>query len=218
RLTNALLVTGPSGCGKTAAVHACAEELGWGIIEVNAGMGKRGGAQITNLLDGVGKNHTLGGPRSTSSSKTSQGNKGGLLDSLFAKAKTASSQVINLDVEGAGGPSKGSVPPPSAKKVNQSIILLEEVDLLFPGETNFWPAVIDIIKDSRRPVIMTCNDPSSVPIDDLPLQDILTFQPPSNFDAISYLSQICRAEGWEVPFSTVESIYSQSLFTPTRVD
>lgn len=46
---NALVLSGPCGCGKTAAVYACALELGFQVIEVNAGM-DRGGAQLLRLV------------------------------------------------------------------------------------------------------------------------------------------------------------------------
>jgi hypothetical protein len=49
------------------------------------------------------------------------------------------------------------IPPNTPPRVGQSIILLEEVDVLFKEDVNFWPTVINIIKDSKRPVIMTCN-------------------------------------------------------------
>ena len=49
----------------------------------------------------------------------------------------------------------GSVP--IEPTVNQSVILIEEVDVLYQTDTNFWPALINIIKDCRRPVILTCN-------------------------------------------------------------
>jgi hypothetical protein len=49
------------------------------------------------------------------------------------------------------GPAKPSV------TARQSLILLEEVDILFKEDAGFWPAVVDLIKECRRPVIMTCN-------------------------------------------------------------
>src|SRR5687768_7474104 len=32
----ALLLHGPPGCGKTSAAHALANDLGWGVLELNA--------------------------------------------------------------------------------------------------------------------------------------------------------------------------------------
>jgi hypothetical protein len=62
------------------------------------------------------------------------------------------------------GNSPGIIPPQTAEtdkgrftSVKQSIVLLEEVDILFKDDVNFWPSVVDLIKDCRRPVVMTCN-------------------------------------------------------------
>lgn len=46
---------------------------------------------------------------------------------------------------------------PGEPTVNQSVILIEEVDILYQTDANFWPALINIIKECRRPVILTCN-------------------------------------------------------------
>lgn len=43
----------------------------------------------------------------------------------------------------------------------QSVILLDEVDILFEEEGTFWPAVVSLIATSHRPVILTCNGTSS---------------------------------------------------------
>jgi SpoVK/Ycf46/Vps4 family AAA+-type ATPase len=54
------------------------------------------------------------------------------------------SEVQSGTEDGSGGP-------------KQSLILLEEVDVLFKEDVNFWAGVTQLIKECRRPVICTCN-------------------------------------------------------------
>ena len=49
------------------------------------------------------------------------------------------------------------VPESMEPTVNQSVILIEEADILYQTDTSFWPALINIIKHCRRPVVLTCN-------------------------------------------------------------
>jgi hypothetical protein len=52
----------------------------------------------------------------------------------------------------------------SQPSVGQSIVLIEEADVLFKDDLNFWATVKSIIKECHRPVIITCNGKSIVHI------------------------------------------------------
>ncbi|KAH0587556.1 hypothetical protein H2248_006335 [Termitomyces sp. 'cryptogamus'] len=136
-LTNTILLAGPSGSGKTAAVYACAEELGWDVLEVYPGIGRRNGTGIDGLIGDAGKNHHVRKART----------------GVVGASDLAGSHYLkeNEGVESVGN----SMLAPCS--VRQSLILLEEVDILFKDDTNFWTAVTNFIKDCRRPVICTCN-------------------------------------------------------------
>ncbi|KAG6332601.1 hypothetical protein ID866_6492 [Astraeus odoratus] len=91
--------------------------------------------------------------------------------------------------------------------VRQSLVLLEEVDILFKEDTGFWPAVVDLIRDCKRPVVMTCNDLRLVPVGSLPLQTILVFEPCPSPVAVSYLQSVTLTEGCLVPRERLMELY-----------
>lgn len=94
------------------------------------------------------------------------------------------------------------------KGIRQSIILLEEVDILFKEDINFWTSVVNIISTSHRPVILTCNDASIIPQDLLPLQKCLRFETCPCGLALSFLQAVCIAEGYDVTRNRVEEEYA----------
>ncbi|KAF9112495.1 hypothetical protein BGX27_003286 [Mortierella sp. AM989] len=78
----------------------------------------------------------------------------------------------------------------------QSLILLEEVDILFEDDKGFWASIVALLSKSRRPVVMTCNDTSKIPTATLRFQEHLEFERPSFRELYKYLSLICKIEGY----------------------
>ena len=136
KIRNTILLAGPPGCGKTAAVYACAEELGWNVFEVYPGLGKRGGTHLDELIGDVGKNHTLPQPL------------------LFHRGRSEPPSPARKRSTNAVDTSDKV---PETEIHPQSVVLIEEADVVFADEAGFWPSVVAFIRECRRPVIITCN-------------------------------------------------------------
>ncbi|KAG8820529.1 hypothetical protein FRC17_010129 [Serendipita sp. 399] len=111
----------------------------------------------------------------------------------------------------------GNHPSAQPVDVHQSLILVEEADIMFQSDVNFWPTLVSFIRSSRRPVIITCN--GLIPIEDLPLQAILEFQECSNELAVSYLQAIGIHEGHYIKRETAYNYYTHdAMYHPLDAD
>uniref|UniRef100_A0A670IDG5 ATPase family AAA domain containing 5 n=1 Tax=Podarcis muralis TaxID=64176 RepID=A0A670IDG5_PODMU len=81
----------------------------------------------------------------------------------------------------------------SSKKRATSLILFEEVDVIFDEDVGFLNAIKTFMSTTKRPVILTTNDPSFSLIFDGCLEEI-TFSIPSVINVASYLQVLCLAE------------------------
>ena len=225
KVTNAVLISGPHGCGKSAAAYAVAKELGFEVFEVNAGS-RRNGKDILDRVGDMTRNHLVQRTKdsqmgmtidtdhedlSDAVEKDIESGRQGTMNTFFkAKPSTRPTQKSKQKVTEAGSTTAGSDGPKKQsqpQQQKQSLILLEEVDILFDEDRQFWTTVFALLVQSKRPVIMTCNDESLVPLDELSLHAILRFAPAPETLAIDYLLLLAANEGHLLRREALEALY-----------
>ena len=212
KVMNAILLSGPSGCGKSAAARATAQELGFSVFEINSST-KRSGKDILERVGDMALNHQVNKNEASTEDAPiglAEDPEAGqnMLTSFFTTA------IKKPHHRGVTVKSKKTAPREVQKKSprqqKQSLILLEEVDVLFEDDKQFWETVIDLAKQSRRPIIMTCTDETTVPLESLSLHAILRFRPPPLELATTYLCLVAACEGHLLHPADATSLYRAS--------
>jgi DNA polymerase III delta prime subunit len=222
KLTNAVLISGPHGCGKTATVYAVAKELGFEVFEINSSS-RRNGKDIIEKVGDMTRNHQVQRANDPpvelvdedkqriddALANDLKSGRQGTMNSFFKPKQEAKpkAKAKNTTVTNNPAQTQATVPKPTAKQQKQSLILLEEVDILYKEDTQFWATILSLISTSKRPIIMTCNDESAVPISSLTLHAIIRFAPPSIDLAVDYLLLVAACEGHVLRRYSVETLY-----------
>ncbi|KAF3770577.1 P-loop containing nucleoside triphosphate hydrolase protein [Cryphonectria parasitica EP155] len=216
RLTNAVVISGPHGCGKTSAVYAIAKELGFEVFEINAGS-RRSGKDVLEKIGDMTRNHLVQHHQTDASSlsvneeavaEDIKSGKQATMNSFF-KAKTTPlpakpKKVVKQELSTLP---KADPKKTSPKHQKQSLILLDEVDILYEEDKNFWSTVMTLIAQSRRPFIMTCSDENLVPLQALKLHGIFRFSTPPVDLVVDRMLLIAACEGHALRRNAVEALY-----------
>lgn len=214
RLTNTVVISGPHGCGKTSAVYAIAKELDFEIFEINSGS-RRSGKDILEKIGDMTRNHLVQHDQTETSAaaideeevaEDIKSGKQATMNSFF-KPKAASQPAKPKPVKETPAPVKTESKKASTKTQKQSLILLDEVDILYEEDKQFWNTVITLIAQSRRPFIMTCNDENLVPLQTLSLHGIFRFSTPPTDVAVDRLLMIAACEGHALRREAVAALY-----------
>ncbi|KAK2934120.1 AAA ATPase domain [Fusarium oxysporum f. sp. vasinfectum] len=211
RLTNAVVISGPHGSGKSATIYAIAKELGFEIFEINSAS-RRNGKDILEKVGDMTRNHLVQQHRADPGSGTTEedeisrdlkSGKQGMMTAFFQKSRVSKPPAKKPAEEKLPETTKAS----SAKSQKQSLILLEEVDVLYEEDKQFWATLMGMMAQSKRPFIMTCNDESMVPLQSLNLHGIFRFAPPPMDLAVDLCLLTAANEGHILRRTAVEALY-----------
>ncbi|KAI8145373.1 P-loop containing nucleoside triphosphate hydrolase protein [Fennellomyces sp. T-0311] len=229
--SNMMLIFGGCGVGKTASVYTIAQQLGYEVFEINAGM-RRAGKDVMAAVGEMTESHHVNfaesadilsifrkpkkrqqpsndssatkKKRRTDAAKKSSGSIMNHFARISIKPKEDESDTddMDLDVEEDEEEEVVEEKAPNAKQflgpTKQSLILLEEVDLLYEDDKGFWAAVQELAQKSKRPIIMTCNDTDMVPTEALKLEKAIYIAPQTTNNLMPYLQLLCFKEGYVV--------------------
>ncbi|KAK5655728.1 hypothetical protein OQA88_5265 [Cercophora sp. LCS_1] len=219
KVANTLVISGPHGCGKTAAVYAVAKELEIEIFEINPGS-RRSGKDVVEKIGDMTRNHLVQQHQSASAAQ-GDGKQGAAQEDDTIKdvksGKQATMSSFFKPKSGTTKPKTTTKPVPaeqqkeakkeSPKTQRQSLILIEEGDILYEEDKQFWSSLISLIVQSRRPFIITCNDETLLPLASLKLHGIFRLSSPPKEMAIDRLLLVAANEGHALKRQAVESLY-----------
>ncbi|KAI9759488.1 MAG: hypothetical protein M4579_002328 [Chaenotheca gracillima] len=224
RVPNAIVISGPHGCGKTATAFAVAKELGFEVFEINPGS-RRNGKDVLDKVGDMTRNHLVHRSDRGQSETNSEDELANAAESIRQEIETGRQGTMNSffkaqpkNQKAARKTKKGVTTTQSEntaglrKQVQnqqrQSLILLEEVDVLFEEDKQFWYTVLQLITQSKRPVVMTCNDETMLPMEALSLHAILRLTPPPESLGVDYLLLVAANEGHLLRRNAISALYT----------
>ncbi|KAM4598279.1 ATPase family AAA domain-containing protein 5 [Polymixia lowei] len=164
---------------------------------------KRGGLAPTSLANFFKVGRPTKGP--TNTDKTQQT----AVPQKTTKAKEVANKSKALTVKTPPAPTNPKETPTEeqSKKTATSLILFEEVDVIFDDDSGFLAAIKTFMTTTKRPVILTTSDLNFSTMFDGNFEEI-HFKTPSVLNVGSYLQLLCLAEDVRTDPQDVSSLLS----------
>jgi len=169
-LSSGILLAGPCASGKTSLVYACAKEMGFRVKEVTTS-DKRTGKELTNLIGEATQSKRLDYPQH------------------MVGGNDARERGMDAGNAGEQAPTSNE---------QSTLILVEDVDVVFEEDRGFVSALSALVKAARRPVVLTCSSNARPWVmNEVRLASIETRLPVPE-ELVPLLACIAHAEGLEL--------------------
>ena len=196
--SNAILLSGPHGSGKTSSVYSIAKQLGFKVFEVNSSS-PRCKSQIIQELEGALNSHHVSGSNSKKELLKTDNNMDRYFKSVESNGKSRKRKT-SLRREAVMSNASNLIEPADLiedkNSVNihkESLILFDEIDIVFREDVGFWSAVNHFIKKSRKPIVLTTSDEFIQERINLNVEKI-DFCRPRIDAAVRFLKSVAKAE------------------------
>ncbi|CDS43028.1 atpase aaa type core [Echinococcus multilocularis] len=196
------LIFGPTGCGKTSLIYALATQYGYKVFEVNPSS-CRSGKEVTSQCSPVMVSQHVSTEALSVSSSASGLSKVSILSSDKAMFQSRKSTLDPYSLPNKRPSSRSISQLDSLKRgaseglklINKSLILFDDVDVLFDADRGFWHAVGKLLQMGRRPIFFTASDPSVLRKIPVPYQTCKLLPLASSTLAKPILQRICDSRG-----------------------
>ncbi|OQR98118.1 hypothetical protein ACHHYP_09219, partial [Achlya hypogyna] len=191
-----LVLQGEAGAGKTCSVYACAAELGYQVLEINAGQLRSGKALLELAGEATQSTRVAATALPVAASRRPIVDMSRVLDEDFAcdiRAKKAAKQPNKAKKK-----KKKVREDFTAHAASLSVVLLEDVDVLFDADKGFLNALSQMAKQTKCPIIATCTElPDNFPT--TPPYLLRQFRRPTASEFQAYLQLMNTHEQWTLP-------------------
>ncbi|CAL8069991.1 unnamed protein product [Calicophoron daubneyi] len=213
--TKAYLLVGPTGTGKTSLVYALANDVGLKVFELNPSTRRSGRDLCSQFQVALDSHHVAKANLSKNFSTFNMTAKAKVdHDAQKSKAHRTVANFFEPRITAKAREKSRKTPRKPFEKVPKglnlscdSLILLDEVDVLFDSDRGFWSGLCSLLRLARRPIVLTASDPmltSSLPVP----AHVCHIRPPSPESIIPFLQLVSLAEGYELTTETVQSFYT----------
>ena len=134
---------------------------------------------------------------------------------LSRKRRKSISQAVNVVVEDDKKiETREETSGSEVQVLKDSLILFDDIDVVLKDDIGFWSVITFFIKNSKKPIILTCNDERMLKKIELNIEEI-KFNKPSKELCINYLKTILLCESKRC---LNEEFYLNKLITDNKCD
>ncbi|CAF1076722.1 unnamed protein product [Brachionus calyciflorus] len=216
--SNAILLSGPHGSGKTSSVYTISKQLGFKVFEVNSSS-LRSKTQIIQDLERVLDSHHVTTKKENLNfkmenffKKENSKPKTNVSNNKTQNSKKRKSNKTSCPYESVIELTSDSDNSDNRKAGNlhkESLILFDEIDVVFKEDVGFLSAIYHFVKKSKKPVILTTSDDFVWDKLSLDIEQIEFIR--SKMDtALGYLRKIANLEGYKIEDLIIQKILQES--------